>query len=200
MAEQADQKQQVIPAVFGSKEQAEAAIADLRKHGFSDDDIGIAVPQPGKYALPDEEEAGETWKGFVKGAALGAPIGALAGFALFSLVVPGGAAVGLGGALLFALRDGALWGAALGGGLGLYSKIRWNPEEDRWCEIQLGGNDVLVVVRAGQRLEEARHILERHGARCFLDAAKRVELATGAGSPDDHRDSDHEQQPEGGRQ
>jgi len=186
MAQHAPPRQEVIPAVFGTREQAEAAIAELRERGFTDDDIGIAVPQPGKYALPAEEELQETWKGFVKGAAIGVPIGALAGFGLASLVVPGWGVIGLGGALLFALRDGALWGAALGGGFGLYSKIRWNPEEDRWCEIPLGGDDILVVVRAGRRFDEARGILERHGARCFLDTATRVEAANTAGEPDRH--------------
>ncbi len=43
--------QQVVPAVFANREAAEAAIAELRRLGFTDEDIGLAVPEPGRYAL-----------------------------------------------------------------------------------------------------------------------------------------------------
>ena len=76
--------------------------------------------------------------------------------------------------MLAGLHSGLLWDAGLGGAQGLYAKVRWNGNEDRWCEIPLGGNDVLVAVQAGDRIDEARRIMERHGARCFLDTARRA--------------------------
>ena len=163
---------QVVPAVFGNREAAEAAIAELRRLGFANDDIGLAVPEPGRYALADTE-AQEVWKGTVAGMAVGAPLGALAGILLQQLVVPGGASLGIGGLLLLGLRDGVLWGSFLGAASGLLAKIRWNDAEDRHCEIPLGGSDLLVVVQAGERAAEVRRVLEAHGARCFLDQARR---------------------------
>jgi hypothetical protein len=164
--------QQVVPAVFANREAAEAAIAELRRLGFAEEDIGLAVPEPGRYALEGAEQQ-ELWRGTVAGMAVGAPLGALAGILLQQLIVPGGASLGIGGLLLLGLRDGILWGSFLGAASGLLAKVRWNDAEDRHCDIPLGGSDILVVVRAGDRAEEVRRVLEAHGARCFLDQARR---------------------------
>lgn len=161
---------EVVPGVFSSREQAEAAIAELRQLGLRDEDLGLAVPDPGRYQLLTDTVK-EAFKGMTTGIAIGAPLGSLAGLGLMSIVLPGVGLVGLGG-LLVGVHGGAVWGAVLGGMGGLLAKVRWDADEDRWCEIPLGGGDILVVARAGTHASEARKIMERHGARCFLDQVR----------------------------
>lgn len=178
---------EVVPAVFGSREAAEAAIADLRRLGLSEDDIGIAVPDPGRYRLIDDTTH-DAAMGVTSGIAIGVPLGSLAGLALSGIVFPGVGVVGVGG-LLIGLYGGVLWGAILGGLGGLAAKVRLNADGDQWCEVALGGGDILVAARAGVDAPEAHRIMERHGARCFVDLARRANAAAGpAPSADARRD------------
>jgi hypothetical protein len=149
----------VVPGVFPSREQAEAAVAD-----------------PGRYRLMDDTS--DRAQGAVKtGIAVGIPVGRLAGLALVGLGFPGLGALGLGG-LLIGLEGGAIWGANLGGYDGLAVKVRTDTEQDRWCEVPLEGGDVMIAARidrqTGPRTDEVRRLMEQHGARCFLDQAQRV--------------------------
>lgn len=162
--------QETVPGIFATREQAEAAIADLRGLGLTDENIGVAVPDPGRYELIDDSTR-EALKGLTSGIAIGAPAGALAGIALTSLVLPAAGVVAAGG-LFLGVYGGTLWGAFVGAVGGLAAKVRWNDAEDRWCEIPLGGGDILVVARATGRADEARTIMERHGAKCFMDMAR----------------------------
>jgi hypothetical protein len=127
----------VAVGVFDTREQAERAVEALRAAGFEDAQLGIG-------ARPDEPGASgpPTWQN-------GAAVGGMTGAALGGLAAgpPGMAAGGLVGLLLGALID-----------LGI-------PEQDaRWYSDEAGAGRVIVTVRAGDRLAEARSILHRHGA------------------------------------
>lgn len=166
------QRQGVVPAVFGSRGQAEAAIQELRRLGLTDQEIGVAVPDPVHHRLAEqivghEDIVGEEEiKGAAAGFILGAPVGALAGIALSALVVGGLAPLGLGGILAGAYA-GAVWGVVLGAEAGLTAKVRTEEEVAHWSEIPLSHTDILVVVRAGRLAREAHDIALRHGGRCF---------------------------------
>ena len=166
--------QDILPAVFPNRAQAEEAIEALRRMGLREDDIGIVIPQPGRY-LPAGQADQKTLKEVASGAAVGVPLGALAGIALASIAFPGVGAIGAGGLLLGA-PGGALWGAVLGGYGGLIVNVRTDAA-GQVCEIPMNGDDVLVVARVGEqaeRVNKARLILEHHGARCFLDQVQRT--------------------------
>jgi hypothetical protein len=144
---------------------------ELRRAGFGDDDIGIAVPEPGRYIVDDDRER-ELLTGVTEGIAEGAPVGAIAGMLLMTLAVPdAGAAIGVAGALFVGGIGGAIWGSFLGAMSGFTAKVKLDDYGDRECEIPLAGADVLVVVNAGDRASEARDLMQQQGAKCFLDEA-----------------------------
>ncbi len=161
-----------IAAAFSDRRQAEAAVADLRKLGLTDERIGVAVLEPGRYDLEDTT-GDEMLEGVERGIAVGAPIGSLAGLGLISFAVPGAGVLGLGGMLVLGLIGGGLWGTFLGAFGGLTAKVRMDDTRDRWCEIPMGEKDVLVVVEPGDQpgnpAHQVREVLEQHGARCFLE-------------------------------
>jgi hypothetical protein len=173
---QTESAQHVVPGVFPTREQAEAAVAELRHLGLTDADLGVAVADSGRYRLMGDD-AGRALSAVKTGVAVGIPVGSLAGLALVGLGFPGLGVLGLGG-LLIGLEGGAIWGAILGGYGGLAVKLRTDSEQDKWCEVPLGGGDILIAARidkqTGLGTDEVRELMEQHGARCFLDQAQRV--------------------------
>jgi hypothetical protein len=139
----------VVAGVFESNEDAEAAIADLRKIGLLDESIGLVVPDPERH-LPVEKRAGEELKGTVAGALIGTPIGGLAGLAATMLFIPGAGAVALAGAV-----GGALWGAYIGGVAGFTARVRNDPDEDLWYDIPLRSGQILVGAGARSARRDA---------------------------------------------
>ncbi len=165
-------QQDLIPAVFATRQAAEEAIKHLRETGFDDADLGLALLEPGRYILEDRQGQ-VVGKNVVRGAVGGLPIGSLAGLLLFGLAIPGVDELAVAG-----LLAGGLWGAFFGGLGGLLAKVRWNADEDRWCEIPLKSNEILLTVRAGGRGDEAHRILQTYGATCFLDPTQRAASAS----------------------
>lgn len=159
----------VVPGVFGSREQAEKALEDLREIGLAEDEMGVIVPDPAHHHLMDDPET-ETVKGLAKGFVIGGGIGALAGMALAALVVPGVGVVGVGGALLFGSHFGGLWGAISGAYLGLTTEIHHLEDIERKYHIDLKPGEILVVVVTDrERAYEVCQIMQRNGAHCVED-------------------------------
>jgi hypothetical protein len=158
-----------VPGVFSDRAAAEAAVSELRDAGFEEHTIGIAVAEPGRYAMEEDRE-GDELKGIAHGIGVGAPIGAIAGMLFVSLVVPGAtAAIGVGGALIAGGTSGAVWGTFIGAMSGFTAKVKLDDYQDRYCEIPLSGDDLLVVVDAGTRAAAARDVMVARGAKCFMD-------------------------------
>jgi hypothetical protein len=131
--------------VFDSRRQADETVSALRAAGFSAAQIGIGArsAEPGASGPP-------TWEN-------GAAVGGMTGAALGGLAAgpPGMAAGALAGLLLGALID-----------LGI-------PEQDaRWYSDEADAGRVVVTVQAGDRIAEARTILQHHGAREIPPAGK----------------------------
>ncbi len=159
----------VVPAVFTSKEDAEAALLELKEIGLRHDDFGVMVPDPEHVHLLDNVDR-EVWGSLSTGMVAGMPIGALAGMALTALIIPGLGILGVGGALLVGGAGGALWGAYLGSVSGLAAEITHVENIEHKYEIPLQPNEILVVVVAHDQAERVCEIVQRHGARCMWDA------------------------------
>jgi hypothetical protein len=173
--------QGVVPGVFSHRTQAEAAIAELRTLGFTDEQLGVAVPDALYHGLgaaqrvEDQDIMGEEEvKGTISGFILGAPLGSLAGVALAALTFGGLGPLGVGGILLGA-GTGALWGMMLGAEAGLLAKVHSEEEEPHWSEIPLSHTDILIMVQARDRVAAVHEVIVRHGGRCFcaLDRLQR---------------------------
>jgi hypothetical protein len=97
----------------------------------------------------------------------------------------------VGGGLLAVASGGLIWGAVIGGLLGVITRVRRRPEEDRWFEIPLQGDEVLVVARVQNSSQEDKvaALLKDAGARAVLDQPDgtsdwdRLELQHPTGQP-----------------
>lgn len=161
-----------LPAVFETREQAEAVIEDLKALGLTEEEIGVVILElePGRYRLLDEEEHDELL-GLMQGVKVGVPAGVIAGIALGAFAIPGiGTLVGSGGLAMAAA--GAWWGAICGAWAGLTRKVHWNEDEEVWVEMPVESGDVVVITKPGHHYDKVHHILEQHGARYFLDPSQ----------------------------
>jgi hypothetical protein len=158
----------VVPAVFTSHDQADAAIDELRQLGFDDDDQSGPVADPVHHRLMDKSVL-ETLKGLTRGAAIGAPLGALLGIGLLLITLPSLMATGIVGVAVAVYLGGA-FGAYLGSVVGLGAAIERIPQTERRYSMSLTDEDTLVVVLAGRQTEVVRQILDRHGAHGIAPA------------------------------
>src|SRR4051794_38732893 len=132
----------ILVAVFPERERAEAALDELRRAGFPEDQLGLATgpsraEEPETSRAPtDLEQAGE-----------GAGIGLLAGACLTGMAS---------GTLA-----GALPGALIGGLLGLFVGMGIPEAEAGHYERAFRAGRTLLTVRGDGRWDEAVAILER---------------------------------------
>ncbi len=150
--------------VFATRDAADQAVADLRRAGYRDDQIGVVAKDAGGRTVKrdgsgaEETNAAEGW---AIGAAVGGgalALGSLAvSFGVIPVIGPVLAVGTLGAALL-----SAAGGAAAGGLVG--ALIGWGiPDEDaRYYEGQVHAGKYLVTVECGQG-DDARSVLSRHG-------------------------------------
>ncbi|MFP3914730.1 MAG: hypothetical protein ACLFWM_07620 [Actinomycetota bacterium] len=150
---------------------AEAAVDDLRRSGLADEHLGLAVHSSDTYVF--EEDAGSNIAhGIERGLAVGAPIGALAGMAVLSLVAPAvGATLGVAGILAAGGATGALAGGFWGAYLGLTSEEHVLEEEWDWERTPLQPGQVLVVVCQHGDPEDVARILGSRGGRLIARPA-----------------------------
>jgi hypothetical protein len=152
----------VTVGVFANRSAADQAIAELKRAGYRDDQIGlVARNASGKTVKTDG--AGETHAG--EGAAIGAVAGAgVAGLASLGIsfgIIPVIGPILAVGPLAAALISAA-GGAAAAGVAG--ALIGWGiPEEDaRYYEGEVQSGRYLVTVEC-DRGDDARDLLYRHG-------------------------------------
>jgi hypothetical protein len=176
-AKGAETTSRIVVALFEERAEAEDAIRDLKKAGFTNDQIGVVTQDkvgPGT-ARSDEERAGEddperildeTASGLTEGAAAGAltggVIGGLAGL-ISSLLIPGIGPLLVGGILASALLGMGV-GAAAGGLIGALVGMGVPEEDARYVDAGLREGRTLVTVSDTDVTSEALPILERHGA------------------------------------
>ena len=175
-------KQQVVAiGVFDDRAQAQRAIAELKRAGFTEKQIGVtARDQDGKgTGEVGDDKATHAKKGAVAGLAAGAGVGTLWGLGILAGVLPGiGTAIA--GGTLAALLSSAAAGAAAAGLAGTLIGLGIPEEEATYYDEQFRAGRVVVTVQADDRRLEAESILQRLGGH---DMATRSTVRT-AGAVD----------------
>lgn len=156
----------IIPGVFGDRKSAEKAIADLRSLGFSEDEMGVIVPDPSHHELIDNSTH-QALTGAGRGMLVGAPIGALAGIAIAALAAPGVGVIGVGGAVLAGGHLGALWGIVTGAYLGLTAQVHHVEDIEKKYSVPLAPGEIMVtVITDPEQAGAVTELIERDGGRC----------------------------------
>ena len=174
---------QTIAGLFPDRRHADRAIDDLKQAGFTEAQIGV-VMRDGAAGHPKGEHAKDTHaaEGALTGALGGGVLGGVAGYlvAIVALTIPGIGAVLAGGALAEALgvvagtaAVGAGVGAAAGGLVGVLVGMGIPEKEARHFERGFGATDVLVTVKAGDRIMEALAIMEMNEADTGVGRARK---------------------------
>src|SRR5438552_16866922 len=150
----------MVVGVSEIRSQADAAIHELQRAGFRDDQIGFVVRNEEAGVAPTGDKT-EAAAGAAAGAVSGVIIGGVIGAAA-ALLIPGlGPAIA--GGILLATLGGVAIGAAAGGLLGTLIGMGVPEEEARYYEGEFGSGRTIVTVRADGRQQEALEILHRNG-------------------------------------
>jgi len=171
-----------IIGVFSDRDKAQAAVDDLRRSGFRDDQIGLvsrAVDDAGSSTHAAGHQQFKEKKGvssdpththWEEGAEVGAAAGAATGTGL-GLAVAAGLIPGLGpaivGGTLLAILASAGTGAAVGGLVGGLVGLGVPEAEASYYEAEFRTGRTIVTVRADERAADAWDVLARHGAYDF---------------------------------
>jgi hypothetical protein len=149
-----------VIGLFTNRQHAEAAIRDLKRAGFTDERIGVAMQDAGEQQELMDTTSSNAAEGAAKGAVSGGVVGGLIGL-LGSLLVPGVGPVIVGGVLASTLA-GAGIGAATGGLIGALIGLGVPEEDARHFDQGLRSGGTLVTVAAGSQTGDALAILQRH--------------------------------------
>lgn len=169
----------MILGVFSTRENADAAIAELRDSGYDPKHISIIMKNMDNNETVVNNAAGtgsNVAGGAASGATTGGVVGALAGLlvGIGAIAIPGVGALLIGGPLAAALGltgaaattvSGALTGALAGGLIGALVGLGV-PEEDAKVyqqRIEAGGILVAVPAKTGESAD-AKDILATNGA------------------------------------
>lgn len=152
-----------VAGVFDRFLLAEDAIQELKRAGFSQDDISIVTADRRSDAAASSDDTG---KDLVAGAGAGAAIGGFAGLmlGLAALALPGVGPVLAAGPIAAALGSAGI-GVAAGGFIGALTGMNI-PEDDAgyYAETVRNGGAVVIVNAEDTNASEALNILNRSGA------------------------------------
>jgi uncharacterized protein (TIGR02271 family) len=184
------QQSSIVVGVFEDREQADRVVDELRRAGFRDDQIGVAMRHDegmagtGATDAVDNEEETEAGTGAVTGALTGLGLGALAGLGILSGVIPAvGPAIAAG--TLGVILSNAAAGAGIGGLVGLLVGAGIPEHEAQYYQGEFEAGRTILTVHADGRAADAMAILRRHGAYDMStrgDVGTSTATATGAAS------------------
>jgi len=164
-----------IVGVFHDQAKAQRAVNDLKRAGFTDEQIGVIGRDSSGNTTRTKGDGTDSYaaEGGVAGLAAGAGVGALWGLGIISNILP---AIGpaIAGGTLAAILSSAAAGAAAAGIAGSLVGLGLSKEEADYYESEFQSGRILVTVSADGRDAEARSILERNGA---YDATHRSSTA-----------------------
>ena len=152
-----------VVGVFELRSEADAAIYELQRAGFRDEQIGFIVRNEDTGAATTVEDGNttEAAPGAAVGAVSGGIIGGVIGAAA-ALLIPGiGPAIA--GGILVTVLGGAAIGAAAGGIVGALVGMGVPEEEAHYYAGEFHSGRTLVTVRADGRQQEAINILHHYG-------------------------------------
>lgn len=147
---------QVVVGVFTDQTAARQAIDELRRAGYSEQEIGFLT----RAGAEDTPEAASSR--VVNHATGGGIIGGVLGAAT-ALLIPGiGPAVA--GGVLAATLGGVVLGAAAGGLIGTFTGMGIEEQDAQFYQQELEAGRTIVTIKSSTSLDEALAILRRNGA------------------------------------
>jgi hypothetical protein len=155
--------QTLVVAIFPNRGAAEKAMDSLRHAEIEEKYIHVAGPGEPLHedtsATAKLEKQSE--KGAVRGAVVGGAAGALAG-AVATGIIPGIGPI-LAGGILAGILGGAATGAAVGTYAGPFVALGASETDAKQWEGELKAGRTMVMVQAGEKIEQGLLILQRHG-------------------------------------
>jgi uncharacterized protein (TIGR02271 family) len=151
-------------AIFNDRAEAQRAIAELKRAGFSDNEIGVTArggDTDGGHTLDTGKGETHAKQGAIAGVSAGAGVGALWGLGILAGVLP---AIGpaIAGGTLAAILSSAAAGAATAGLAGALIGLGIPEEEAEYYDQEFRAGRIVVTVQADGRLAEAQAILQRN--------------------------------------
>jgi hypothetical protein len=153
-----------VVGVFNERRMAQAALQELRRAGFREDQIGVVAPgHDGDAGTAEKKGTGTHMaEGAGIGVAAGAGVGALWALGIVAGFLPAiGPAVA--GGIFASILASAAGGAAVAGIAGALVGLGIPAHEATYYEGELKAGRTLVTVKAESRYAEARDILRRNG-------------------------------------
>ena len=153
----------VAVGVFSDRTQAQQAVAELKRNGFTENEIGVTSRHEEGTVAGDSESGTGTKadEGALAGLATGAGVGALWGLGILAGVIPGiGPAIA--GGTLGVLLSSAAAGAATAGLAGALIGLGIPEEDASFYQDEFKAGRSIVTVK-GARHAEASAILNRFG-------------------------------------
>jgi uncharacterized membrane protein len=151
-----------IVGVFDSEQEASRAIEDLKRQGFSSDDISIVAKNRDDVDSITNETGAGTAEDIATGAATGGVIGGATGLiaGLAALAIPGVGPILAAGPIAAALT-GAAVGAGAGGLIGGLTNLGFSEDEAREYDSNFNDGKILVLVDSDTVQGEAAHDILR---------------------------------------
>ena len=137
-------------AIFDDRFQAQRAIEQLKRAGFTEREIGVtARDMEGHMDVADGDKKTHAKEGAIAGVAAGAGVGALWGLGILAGVLPGiGTAIA--GGTLAAILSSAAAGAATAGVAGSLIGLGIPEDEANYYDREFQAGRVVVTVDAGR--------------------------------------------------
>jgi uncharacterized protein (TIGR02271 family) len=151
-----------IVGVFEDQAHAQAAVAELRRVGFREDQIGVISHDRTTTGKTTGDKGTHMAEGAAAGVAAGAGIGALWALGIAAGMLP---AIGpvIAGGLLASVLASAAGGAAAAGLIGALIGLGIPEEEARYYEGEFKSGRTLVTIKADGRYDEGLAVVRRHG-------------------------------------
>lgn len=156
-----------VVGVFEDQSAAQKAVAELRRAGFGEHDIGVVTRERQHTASRDMAETDDAslkaGAGAATGAITGAGIGALWALGIVTIGLPAVGPVIAGGILASVLASAA--GTAVAGGiLGALIGLGIPEEHAKTYESEVHAGRTIVTVQTADRYRDAENILHDQGA------------------------------------
>jgi hypothetical protein len=152
-----------VVGVFEDRTAAQQAINELKRIGFTDDQIGVMARDSSRVeGDPNIESDNYAAEGGAAGLATGAGVGALWGLGIVAGALP---AIGpaIAGGTLAAILTSAAAGAAAAGLAGTLIGLGIPKKEAEYYESEVEAGRVVVTVRTDGRYTEALAVMRRFG-------------------------------------
>jgi len=161
------QQRSTVVGVFADRQQADRAVDELRKAGFRDDQIGVAMRYDegasGSTTAATDADDSHAGSGAMAGILTGLGLGTLAGLGVLSGIIPViGPAIAAG--TLGVILSNAAAGAGIAGLVGALIGAGIPEHEANYYQSEFESGRTIVTVQANGRGDEATTILRRHGA------------------------------------